>query len=307
MMREERQYQFLSILTKLVKKGYPLEEAFHYLSFVEPQLVKKMKNMIEEAIPLSTIFKRCRFKPFVSDLLEIGLESHQLDYALTLILEQFEFYFSIKKSITKLLLYPCIIFVVALFCFEFLRLSLYPTIQKLLHDFEVSLNPQLVFFAFNSLKMILLFMIVISLLNFLFPRLKNGVMFVKRIHSLFFLQQLKCLLTSGFSLLEAEIALKGKKHQLMIKELESYLIHQTKPPLSYLDPSFLSIFHMGMESNQLLSILEDFQSIYLDIVKTACTKWTYTIQFGLLLVIASNIFMIYAVIMLPLFQLSNYL
>lgn len=305
-----RQYTLLKMLRNLLKKGYPILDALMFLESIEPKLMKVMILEMEKGQSLAQILKQLHFTHFVYETVEIGQQSQQLVDSLDLIIEYFDFHFSMKKEMQKVLLYPIIIYLIALMCFEWIRIRLYPTILQFVSEFQIQTDQPQSMIAFHLLKGIGLMVLISLLLVRCFPQLFNGLKIVPIYRSIYFSQQFKLLLQSGISLADALSILKTKLNQRIypIKELEQQLLFNTpKKKLSSFSPAFIKSCYIGLQTNNLDQLITDFYAIYFDLFKSKLMKYGYLMQTVIFLVVAINIFLIYYIILMPMYQISNYL
>ena len=305
-MKLNKQYQFFKMLNKFIEKGYSFNESLHFLTTIYPKTTNKIIKGLEKGQTLAILFKKCHFKHFVSDFLIIGEASNKVNDSIAMIVTYFDFIIKIKKHISKTLYYPFILFIIALIAFEFISTFLYPLLNSLY--IESIPNPHLVFLAFNSLKYISIIVLAILGLNLLFKKLSNGLPFVKLYRSLYLCHHLMILMRCGYSLEDAMTELNNtldsKKYS--IDALNQLLIHSKKPSMFFsFHPTFIQFLKIGIDSNRLYPLLDDFQSIYIGHLEDGLFKVSYRLQTGIYLIIAVNIFLIYYVIMIPMYSITN--
>ncbi len=307
-MNSERQYMIVKILNRLLIKGYSLLEAIDMMKQVHGNIISRMKQKLDEGNLLSHTFKILKFKPFVHDTIQIGEKSNKIQVAFGLLEEQFDFYLKIKKQMNKVLLYPVILFGFALFCFEMIRINLYPIIENLLIEFSIIQNKVLIIISFHLLKWIACILFMIFFILYHKKNLANLVPSIKLYRTIILAKQLVILLSCGNSLEEAFIILQSSLNPKIynFKHLESALLNDSKLGLSSsYSESFLQYFKLGMKTNDLVNALKDYITIYEEILIDHLTKLSYYIQFGLFSLLSINIFLIYYIVMIPMLQISE--
>ncbi|QVK19195.1 type II secretion system F family protein [Mycoplasmatota bacterium] len=307
-MNCEKQYLLIRILNRLLTKGYSLLEAIEMMKNIDTKITRQMKEMLETGNLLSTVFKRLKFKRFVYETIQVGERSNKLNEVITLIEGHFDFYLKFKKQINKVLLYPLILFIFALICFEMIRINLYPVIKTLLGDYAIGQNDLLIFLSFNLLKCIALFLFVISLICKFYNSLSNLLPLMKIYRSLTLSKHLEVLLMCGNSLEEALIILKNSFNPITYRldTFELSLLDDKKVGSFCPYPlAFIQYFKLGMKSNDIIGALQDYVYIYDEILFDKLTKITYYVQFSLFSLLSINIFLIYYIVMIPMLQISN--
>jgi len=307
-MNMNNQYLLIKILNRLLSKGYSLTEAIDMMTNISVKTIHHMKRMLEEGEMLSTIFKSLKFKRFVYETIIVGEKSNKLNEVISLIERQFDFYLKLRKQINKVLLYPLILFVFALMCFEIIRVNLYPIIEALLGDFAIFQNKILILIAFNLLKWVACLLICIVFISKYYKTLTNLIPLMKIYRTLIFSKHLEILLMCGNSLEEALMIIKSSLNPKVYRldDFESTLLNDTKMGIySPYTKGFMQYFKLGMNSNDLTCALQDYIYIYDEILFDQLTKLTYYIQFGLFSLLSINIFLIYYIVMIPMLQISE--
>ncbi len=307
-MNNEKQYFLIKRFNRLLHKGYSLNNTIELMLPINPKIIGRMKILLEKGESLSTIFKILKFKRFVYETLEVGEKSNKINEIISLIEHQFEFYMKLKKQIFKVLLYPLILFLFALICFEMIRINLYPVIDTLLGDFSIKENKYLILIAFNLLKWLGGLGLFLFTILYYFKPLTNFFPFFKIYRTLTLTKHLEILLFCGNSLEEALIVLTRSFNQKIyyIDEFKQSLLQDKK--LSSFTPyttNFMQYFKLGIKSNDLVVSLQDYYLIYDEILFDQLSKLTYYIQFGLFSLLSMNIFLIYYIVMIPMLQISN--
>lgn len=307
-MNCEKQYLLIKILNRLLSKGYSLVEAIEMMRNIDVKIIKQIKQMLEVGYLLSSIFKTLKFKRFVYETIQVGEKSNKLNEVITLIERQFDFYLKLKKQINKVLLYPSILYIFALICFEMIRINLYPVIDTLLGDFAIGQNKVLIIIAFNLLKWIGGILLFILFICKYYKTLGNIIPLMKVYRSLTLSKHIEILLMCGNSLEEVFMILKKSLNPKIYRldEFERSLLNETKVSVLYpYTLSFMQYFKLGMNSNDLIGALQDYIYIYDEILFDKLTKMTYYVQFGLFSLLSINIFLIYYIVMIPMLQISN--
>lgn len=307
-MNVNEQYLLIKSFNRLLEKGYSLNEAIILMTNIKPKVIKRIKQLLNEGNMLSQIFKKLRFKRFVYDFLLIGEKSNKINEVIVLIEKEYEGYLKLKKQMNKVLLYPIVLYVFALLCFEIIRINLYPIIDTILGDFGVNQNQTIIFIAFNLLKVIGIISIIIFLLILYFKQIPNILPFVKNNRCLIVVKNLIILLTCGNSLDEALMILEEGLNQKIyrINELKQALFNNHKFTIfSPFNLAFKEYFKLGLQSNELVSTLVDYHDITSETFLDKITKLAYIIQFILFTILSINIFLIYYLIMIPMLNISD--
>lgn len=310
-MNFNKQYFFIKNINRLLNQGYSIFDTLNLLSQIHYKEISLIKNTLAEGNSLANAFKTLKFKSFVYEAILIGEKNNKIDEVFNLIEKQYFFYQELKKMFNKLLLYPIIICIVSLVCFELIRINLYPIILSLSKDFEIYHNKWLVFIAFHFLKIIGVITIGIITLFSFNKRLANIIPIIKKYRLLKIIKYLDILLTCGNSLAETintlSTSLNNKIYRVDI--LATMLINKIdykKYRLTPYDKSFSLFFKQGMINNDFIHALRDYEYIYEDILYLKISRLSYYLQFTVFLIIAVNIMLIYYVIMLPILQISEY-
>lgn len=307
-MNINKQYFLVKLLNNLLKKGYTLNESLILIKNVSNKIVDKIIEMLDEGLPLSLVLHKLKFKSFVYQTIKIGEESNKVNEAVNLIVYYFEFHLKIKNQINKVLLYPAILFCFSLISFEFIRIKLYPIIHLLLSDFNVMENNILIFLSFNLLKIIALLIIIFLIVIIVYRPITNIIPSVKIYRSLYISNNITLLLSCGSSLEEILILLNhnlnAKVYQ--IEKLTNIIFNQESNSLvsPYTLP-FINFIKLGINAKDILKILNDFNSIYFNILFDRLEKRFYYLQFFLFIILSTNIFLIYYAILSPTLNLTN--
>lgn len=306
-MEQKREYQFLKTLNNLLSVGYQLEEALDILALMEPSICDKIKSQLATGMALSESLAGMKFSVVVVELIKIGEDTNRLTAALELLIAQFQFKFQLGKLTQKLLFYPLFLLMTTILCLEFLRINLYPQILSLTTSFHLSMNPFLVKLAFHGFKFILagVMGVIVSIKRF--PRLLNLSKVGRCYHSLWLNQQLLLYLKSGYRLNEVFNKVEHMNpKRLKVNELEQVLLLEGKVSrFSSLDPLYVKIFNIGLNSNHLCQSLNDFASFYYEHLVSRLEKALQIIQVGLITLVAANIMLVYYLMMVPIFKISS--
>lgn len=306
-MKFETQHLFIKNLNRLLSKGYSLGEALNVLDFMHVKLVNRIKTFLDSGRSFTRAIEELKFKRFVSESLNLGERCNQLNGVLTIINNRFTFLAKLKRLFQKYLLYPLLLLIIALLCFETIRLNLYPTIRALLGDtFEA--NKFLLFLSFHLLKIVVIFCSLIVLFFFLHKEYANIIPIVKDYRSLILNNYLELLLTCGISLAEGLNLLKSILNTKIYRLFELEKIILTEYKVSIISPFnllFIKYLTKGIKTNDLITSLNDYREFSEALLFDKIKKITYYLQFSLFFLITANIFLIYYLIMLPMYQLSN--
>lgn len=307
-MNLSKQILIIKLFSRLFSKGYSLQEVLTLMKSNFHKLSIKMLTLLDSGYPLSELFKKCHFKPFVYKTIRIGEQSNKTNEVIKLIESNFNFYLKMKNQFNKVLLYPMFLFIFSLLCFEVIRINLFPIIQSTLNDFDVKQNQFLLFAAFHLLKIIGILMLLIFLLFHLFKKLANVIPYVKCYRSLNITKILIVLISCGYSL-EESIKLLNENLNSSIYQFSylNKLILEDKK-IKIIAPytkSFINYLRLGVSTNNILNTLEDYQEIYLELLIDKLNKLCYYIQFILFTLLSVNIFLIYYIIMIPMFNISS--
>lgn len=308
-MKLTKQYAIIKWLSRLIDQGYALEEALSLLALIEGREMKRLKSLLDQGIPLHEACKRMHFKSYGFELLSIGMESNQLSESLHLLLKRFHFDLSIEKQRREMLNYPLMLFLFSLIGFEWLRLKLFPALERLREAFPVEQDPRVTFFAFHLLKIIFLIVCAIFVVNKVFPRLINCVRLTKQFRSLVFCHHLNLLISTGCSLEEAfqKLSKTLNRNVYQTEGLINHILNETKlHRLSSFDQGYVQALRLGLMSNRLSEQLQDYELLYEEIIQGKMKQLAQFLQFGVFIVVAVNILLIYFVMIIPLFQMSNY-
>ncbi|HEY8364628.1 MAG TPA: type II secretion system F family protein [Haloplasmataceae bacterium] len=307
-MNRERQYQFIRNIHRLLNKGYTLLAALDILEYHYSKEVIFIKGELEKGNTLSQVFRKMKFLRFVCDTIQIGENSNKLNDMIELVNKHFTFYRNIKKLFTKFLLYPLVLMIFALFAFEVIRINLYPVINVMLKDYSVKQNDIIIFITFHMLK-IIFFIFLFSIIIFsVDKRLANIIPLIKDYRSLVVMKYLEVLIISGNSLEEALFFLQRNLNYqtYRITDLEKRLIYKIKlSPFTPYKKVFINQILLGMKSNNLIKSIQDYSEFNEDLLFDKLTRVTYYIQFSLFLLLSINIFLIYYIVLIPLFNITN--
>ncbi len=307
-MRTENQYLFMKNLYRLLTKGYSLTEALDMMSFLNIKETKMIINGLNNGYLLSEAIKDVGFKQFVYDSLVVAEKSNKLIEIISLINEQYAFQAKFKKQFNKVLLYPVFLLVFSVICFEFIRINLYPLISSLLNEYHLKQNHLLIMLAFNLLKWLGCILIFSFLLIRLHKPLANIIPHIKEYRMLILIKHLLVLTTCGHSLEESMDILRKSLNQKIyhIKALEEAILYDSKlSPFVPYSKSLLTYFKLGLKSNNLVVVLKDFCYFFDEILIDKLIRLTYYVQFFLFFLLSVNIFLIYYLVMIPMFEVTN--
>ena len=304
-----KQYTLIKWLSRLIEQGYSLRESVYRLSLIEKKAMKQLFVQIEQGLPLNEAIRTLRFKPYAYEFITIGLKSNRLDRSLQLLVKRYEFDLTVYKLWLQLLFYPTVLFLLALVGFEYLRIQLYPPLLRMMETETVSIPPVLIFLAFHLLKLILVGVIVLYVVFRRFPRLFNVIPLIKEFRTLTFCHQYHLFLQSGYSLDEALEQLVGTMDHQDINDIRRIILDPTveRHPLSRFTESFIQVLFIGLSTNQLSEQLSDYMSLSFEIFQSKIKRLIQRVQYGLFLIIALNILMVYYVMMMPIIHITDWL
>lgn len=308
-MHISKQYTLIKWLSRLIEQGYSLQESIQRLSLIEKQAMKKLKEKLDQGLPLDDALRTLHFKPYAYNFVTIGLKSNRLDRCLQLLIKRYEFDLTLNRLWQQLLFYPTVLFSMALVGFEYLRIQLYPLLMRMAEIETVSTPPSLTFLSFHLLKVIFVGLIILYVVFRRFPRLFNVFSLIKGFRTLTFCHHLNLLLSSGYSLEESLQQLKAILDPKDVFEFEKILMdpyYESNSFCSFTD-GFLHSFQFGLSTNQLSEQLADYESFSFELVQTKVKQLIHWIQYGLFLVIALNILMVYYVMMMPMIRMTDWL
>lgn len=307
-MNFPNQYLFIKNLDRLLAKGYSLKEALTMLRNLRRKEIVYIDKKLQEGMLLSQILRKLRFKLFIIEAIVIGEKTNKLNEVISLIVKQMDFYQKMTKQISKVLLYPLILLGFAIICFEVIRTNLYPIVKHLLSDYHYQNNNLFAFLTFHLLKIIGLLVLIILIVFKSHKPLGNLIPLIKEYRTLSFLKYLEILLVCGYSLAEAFRILQQSLDEKVyrIDTLALVLLEERDlPKLTPYNQHTIEYFKMGIKSNDLVGVLNDYHFFYDSLLFDKFAKVTYYLQFFLFLLLSINIFCIYYLIMIPMFQITN--
>ncbi|MDF2700225.1 MAG: type secretion system protein [Haloplasmataceae bacterium] len=304
-----KQYEFIKMLNGLFKRGYTLSESLNMMTNVNNKLIAKIKSLLDCGISIAQVFKQLKFLKIVYETIEIGESTNRLNDVINMIENYLIFYIQTKNQINKVLMYPSMLLFMAIVGIEFIRIKLYPVINTLLSDFNVEQNQMIIFISFNLIKILGIILLLVTIFAYIYKPIQNMIPVIKTYRSLYISHNLKILLACGNSL-ETSLFILGKSLKESIYDLgiirKSMFDTTYKIPLfSAFSSIFIYFFKLGINSNNLFVTLDDFTIIYFDYLNNQLTKIIYYIQFIIFTLLAINIVLIYYVIMIPMFSITQ--
>jgi len=307
-MNFPNQYLFIKNLERLLGKGYSLKEALNMLKHLKYKEIEYIDKKLQEGMLLSLILKKLKFKTYIYEGIRIGEKTNKLNEAIILVAKQMEFYQKVNKQISKVLLYPLVLLCFAIICFEVIRINLYPVVKILLNDYQFQNNELFAFLTFNSLKIMGLLVLIIVIIINVYKPLGNLIPLIKEYRVINLLKYLEILLVCGYSLDEAfrllTQSLNNKIYQLEILSF-ALLGDKELPKLTPYNRNIIEYLQMGIKSNDLVRVINDYHYFYDSLLFDKFAKITYYLQFIFFLLLSVNIFCIYYLIMFPMFQITN--
>ena len=304
-MKLEKQCAFIKWLSRLIDQGYSLEESLEHLSFIEPQMTKRIQRALERGIAFNEAIRYLRFKSYAYHLLTIAIETNTFDRGLKLLLKRYDFELKQRKHFRELLYYPLTLFLFAVILFEYFRVELYPMLLRL--SLDVTLSPLHTFLAFHLLKLVLALLVIGYIVFRRFPRTFHLIPLVRELRTLSFCHQLNVLLQSGHSMEEA-LDLFEKQNAALRKDIQrlkecivqNCLINH---PYFRFTQRFIHVLLLGLRTNQLTEQLSVYERLAEERCELELKRIGQWLQYGMFLLIAFNILMVYYVLVFPIINM----
>ncbi|WP_173916160.1 competence type IV pilus assembly protein ComGB [Halobacillus sp. Marseille-Q1614] len=329
----KKQITYLNRLSKLLNKGYPILGSLKMASW-DPAFHKISSQLMDElnsGSPIDTAFKKANFSPRVVAFLYFARIHKDLPLIIQQCADLLELQYNYSKKLSDSLRYPLLLFIFLILSFTVIKHTILPSFQTLFNDSSaqpwslmildtVDILITSIFFTFVALICFCAGFYALKhrlstsqLLNIYekIPIAKNYLMFTVTFS---FATHLSSLLKAGLSLKPALELIKDQNRSPYIsyyadhilKQLnEGQLLGASVQSCSFLREEMTSIFHHTTDLQNLSRELQVLSELLIDQLKEKLTKIILILQPVFFLGVACIVVLIYASIMLPLYQWLN--
>ncbi|MFG6148535.1 competence type IV pilus assembly protein ComGB [Halobacillus sp. B23F22_1] len=326
----KKQITFLNRLCKLLTKGYPLLKALKMTSW-DDNYKKITQDIIDElnvGNPLDEAFKKANFSKQVSSFLYFARIHKDLPSMFRQCAEILQLHHDSKKKLQEAIRYPIILLIFLTIAFTVIKQTILPSFSTLfatntIQPWSLTIL-KLTDLAISSMGFIVIFVIGLSIVFYLtnqklttFHRLlmyeKTPLVRSYKMFTLTFLfsTHLSSLLKAGLPLKEAlqvishqtkylELAAYGKRIENLLQEGQT--LAASVHSCTLFRPELTSIFHHTNDLETLESELQMLSELLIEQLKEKMLKIVQYIQPVFFIGVACIVVLIYASIMLPLYQ-----
>ncbi|WP_246139239.1 type II secretion system F family protein [Halobacillus faecis] len=326
-----QQILFFKRCSHILNKGYPLLDALQMTGW-DTKLkftCDVLTQHLSAGHPIHEAFIKARFSLSVTNFLYFSQVHHNLSRSFQQCRDMLQLKKDYKEKFLKIIRYPVFLFVFLIIAFTILQRTVIPSF---LHLFEGEKGGTfrlmiIIMHAMNGIAILVLLtgLLLIGIVIIL-PRmtlkkklsLYERVSLLKLYHSysvsLLFTTHLHSLLQAGLPLKNAiEMIQSHKKYELLSHYCKE-LLHELSNGKTFAQavyscplfrPELTNIFHHTNDIEALKDELELLTEFFMEYLNQKITTWLHVIQPAFFIIIATVIILIYASIMLPLYQWMN--
>ncbi|MGR9049384.1 type II secretion system F family protein [Halobacillus faecis] len=326
-----QQIQFFKRCSHILDKGYPLLDALQMTSW-DTKLKSTCDTLTRHLCagePIHEAFKKAHFSLSVTNFLYFSQVHHNLSRSFMQCKDMLQMKKDYKEKFIKVIRYPVFLFVFLIIACTILQRTVIP---NFLHLFEGEKDGtfRLMIIIMHIMNgtgiLVLLTALLLLTIIIILPRMSlkkklslyEKVSLLKLYHSysvsFLFTTHLHSLLQAGLPLKDAIEMINGNKNY----ELLSYYCNELLQELSngktfaqaiyscpLFRPELTNIFHHTNDIEALKDELELLAEFLMDYLSQRISTWLHIIQPAFFIIIATVIILIYASIMLPLYQWMN--
>ncbi|MCA0970099.1 type II secretion system F family protein [Halobacillus litoralis] len=322
----DTQILFFHRLNHILSKGYPLLDALSMTSW-DPklsQITRTISIHLKEGLALDQAFQKTHFSPVVITFLFFG----QNHFDLTVTFKQCELILEMretnKKKLIHSLRYPILLFIFVLLAFSVIQRSILPNFMMLFNDGSTLWLIKGLSLLIDGLGLTAA-VLTVTWISWLFvsPRLStnqllsivSSIPYIRHGYALTlsfsFTTHIQTLLAAGLTLKDALVLMRNQSHQRVLSKYSEQILSglqdgktagQSIYPCTLLREEVTNIFHQAHDNEALKGELELLSDFYMDYMETTLAKWLQRVQPIFFLLIALLVVLIYASIMLPLYQ-----
>ncbi|WP_082233851.1 type II secretion system F family protein [Halobacillus massiliensis] len=329
----KKQITYLNRLSKLLSKGYPISNSLRMASWdpafhnISNQLLEELNN----GSPIDTAFKKANFSSHVVAFLYFARIHQDLPLLISQCADLLQLQYDYSKKLLDAMRYPLFLFVFLILSFGVIKHTILPSFHTLfsnsgtppwslliLKGVDTFLTAAFIVFlvflisctAFYALKQKLATPQLLALYEKI-PLVKSYMVFTITFS---FATHLSSLLKSGLSLKPALELINEQKRSPYISYYaanilrhlnEGHLLGSSVHTCTFLREQITSIFHETSDLDNLSRELQVLSELLIDQLKEKLTKFIQILQPLFFIGIACIVVLIYASIMLPLYQWLN--
>ncbi|WP_406944385.1 type II secretion system F family protein [Halobacillus sp. SY10] len=326
-----QQILFFKRCSHILDKGYPLLDALQMTGW--DTKLKSTCDILTQHLsaghPIHEAFIKARFSLSVTNFLYFSQVHHNLSRSFQQCKDMLQLKKDYKEKFVKVIRYPVFLFVFLIIACTILQRTVIPNFLNLFEGEKDGTFRLMVIImhVMNGLGLlVLLTSLLLIAVMIILPRmtlkkklsLYERVSLLKLYHSysvsFLFTTHLHSLLQAGLPLKEAIEMIHGHKKYVLLSHYCKQLLHElsngkTVAQAIYSCPLFrpelTNIFHHTNDIDALKDELELLAEFFMEYLSQKISTWLHIIQPAFFIIIATVIILIYASIMLPLYQWMN--